>query len=394
MPIKLLLRDPHQVKPIKLYLEQNNWLNKSHKIQKQDDVFHIYTLLEEIPEDLQECEVVRYEESTPESTTLSSIIDRYCKVKGLQLEVPKRWSIYPPMILFNSTTSDEIFNPEHQELWESVLSQQKHVFGTSNITHIALNKPIIESDIMRRPHNLIPIVGDFGPDFPMDKTPTAKDFQQAFWCTVVQNGIYQTWAPKYTMFSRGNIKEKKRVLDNWKNLAGTVVVDFYCGIGYFSLSYLKNGGKLLCWELNPWSIEGFRKSLEKAGYKYKIYNKEESFDVSDLASVDACLFLESNEHIPERLQHVKDHSLSISHINLGLLPSSKPSWGIADELRRKSNIDTTIHIHENVHIGDFARIQGDVQHEFSRGEILYLEKVKTFAPDVWHIVIDVINRWP
>ena len=394
MPIKLFVKEPRQVKPIKLYLEQNNLLNKSYKIQKHDNLFHIYTHLDELPSDLTGHEFEQYKDETSETITLSSMMENYCNNKHInQLEVPKRWSIYPPMVLFNSSNNDDIFNQEHHEFWESVLSQQKHIFGTSSITHIALNKPIIESDVMRRPHNLIPIIGDFGPDFPMDKTPTNDDFKQAFWCSVVQNGIYQTWAPKYTMFSRGNIKEKKRVLDNWKKLSGSVVFDFYCGIGYFSLSYLKNGGKLLCWELNPWSIEGFRRSLEKAGYNYKIYTRDDdSFDISDLATVDACLFIESNENIPERIKHVKDHSLSISHINLGLLPSSKASWGIADALREKSNIDTTIHIHENVHIDEFSKIQCEVQKKFNQGEILYLEKVKTFAPDVWHMVIDIINR--
>lgn len=55
--------------------------------------------------------------------------------------------------------------------------------------------------------------------------------------------------------------------------------DFYCGIGYFSLSYLRNGAKVLCWELNPWSIEGFRRSLEHAGYRYKIYGEGILFQV-------------------------------------------------------------------------------------------------------------------
>ena len=148
--------------------------------------------------------------------TLASIITDYCHANNIEnIEIPKRWSIYPPMILFNSTgstsesnghpTSDTIFNPQHQKLWENVLSNQKSIFGTSEITHIALNKPIIESDIMRRPHNLIPIIGDFGPDISIDNkppSPTESDFNRAFWCHVIQNGIYQTWAPKYTMFSR------------------------------------------------------------------------------------------------------------------------------------------------------------------------------------------------
>ncbi|KAL6453093.1 trm12 tRNA wybutosine-synthesizing protein 2 [Candida maltosa Xu316] len=297
------------------------------------------------------------------------------------------------MILFNSTNNDEIFDAsKHSEFWKSVLDNQKVLFGTTNITHIALNKPIIESDIMRRPHNLIPVYGDFGPDISMDQVPSDEDFQQAFWCTVVQNGIYQTWAPKYTMFSRGNIKEKKRVLDSYKSLTGTVVVDFYCGIGYFSLSYLKNGAKLLCWELNPWSIEGFRRSLEVGGYKYKIYNRDTPFDISDLQNLDVCLFLESNEYIPERTRHIQNHSLPISHINLGLLPSSKPSWAMANGLQEKSTNDTIVHVHENVHVSEFDEISKQVRDEFLKGDILHLEKVKTFAPDVWHIVIDVKNR--
>lgn len=415
MAIKLLIDNPKQVKPIKLYLEDHNWLNKSFKIQKKNDIFHIFTNLNEIPSQLSQYNHETYEQeddgdlNTKNKTTtltLASIITDYCHANNIEnIEIPKRWSIYPPMILFNSTgstsesnghpTSDTIFNPQHQKLWENVLSNQKSIFGTSEITHIALNKPIIESDIMRRPHNLIPIIGDFGPDISIDNkppSPTESDFNRAFWCHVIQNGIYQTWAPKYTMFSRGNIKEKKRVLDWFKNLDQTIVFDFYCGIGYFSLSYLKNGGKLLCWELNPWSIEGFRRSLEKMKINYKIYTSGDKFSINDLNQFDACLFLESNEQITTRvIDQVKDNSLPISHINLGLLPSSKQSWTLANKLINKSTINTNVHIHENVHIDDFEKIKTDVKKVFTNGKVLHLEKVKTFAPDIWHIVIDIEN---
>ena len=61
----------------------------------------------------------------------------------------------------------------------------------------------------------------------------------------------QTWAPKHTMFSRGNIKEKARVLnlakqptaglepglENTDPEARTMAVDLYAGIGYFTFSY-------------------------------------------------------------------------------------------------------------------------------------------------------------
>lgn len=59
--------------------------------------------------------------------TLASIITDYCHANNIEnIEIPKRWSIYPPMILFNSTgstsesnghpTSDTIFNPQHQKV--------------------------------------------------------------------------------------------------------------------------------------------------------------------------------------------------------------------------------------------------------------------------------------
>ena len=159
-----------------------------------------------------------------------------------------------------------------------------------------------------------------------------------------------------------------------------------------SLSYLKNGGKLLCWELNPWSIEGFRRSLEKMKINHKIYTSGDKFSINDLNQFDACLFLESNEQITTRvIDQVEDNSLPISHINLGLLPSSKQSWTLANNLINKSTINTNVHIHENVHIDDFEKIKTDVKKVFTNGKVLHLEKVKTFAPDIWHIVIDIEN---
>src|SRR5690606_18256943 len=113
--------------------------------------------------------------------------------------------------------------------------------------------------------------------------PRQEDLENAFWVSTKQNGIFQTWAPRYTMFSRGNITEKARILDfhrgdaglerRKKSLAalkGLWAVDLYAGIGYFVFSYAKRGMRVLCWEINPWSVEGLRRGALRNGWKVKL----------------------------------------------------------------------------------------------------------------------------
>lgn len=386
--IRLQVTNAQDIKPLKDLLEENQWLNRSFKIEKADGTFHIYTTLKTIPGLLSHLRWDRYKDQEKPKQSLASIRDRYCSDHDVPyFDVPKRWTVYPPMLLFSANTDDTL----PSEFCNYLLQHHQAMFGNKNITHVALNRPIIESDILRRPTNLVPVFGDFGPE--VNDVPTVGDFENALWCLVVQNGIYQTWAPRYTMFSRGNIKEKKRILDNCNDLKGTIVFDFYCGIGYFSLSYLRNGAKVLCWELNPWSIEGFRRSLKQVGYKYKIYGEDDAFTIDDLKLYDACLFLESNEAIPLRLEHVPSQGLNISHINLGLLPTSKPSWPIANTLvARKSSSSTVIHVHENVHVDEIDQMKEEIEFKYDNSTVVHIEKIKTFAPDVWHVVFDVVIK--
>ena len=45
-----------------------------------------------------------------------------------------------------------------------------------------------------------------------------------------------------------------------RSLGKSVLWDLYAGIGYFAFSYAKAGvGKVLCWEINPWSVDGLRR---------------------------------------------------------------------------------------------------------------------------------------
>lgn len=347
MPITFIINDPTKLKLIKNDLELNGLLSKK-KIEKIGQVFKIFTNLEQIGD-----YPYKYEYHTIEDT----------------VSLPKRYSLYPPMILLSYPLPDYSF-----------------VSRFPDITHIAINQPIVNNDL--RSPLITPIKGDFcinstDPVINYYQEPPSTLKSTAFWCSAYQNGIYQYWAPIHTMFSRGNIKEKRRVLD-FKNI--NIVIDLYAGIGYFSFSYLKSAASsLFAWEINPWSIEGFTRGCEKNGWKYVVFRENQDFNIeiyNELKSngVKAFIFHESNIHAPNRLNQL---NLSISHINLGLLPSSKGSWDVVKSISNSAQI----HIHENVHINEFDRFKEIVKQSFN-GEFLHLEKVKTFAPDVWHIVVD------
>lgn len=395
--IVLTIDDLKQIKPVKNYLEQHNWLNKSKKIEKSNGFTLIYTTLQQLDGFLQKFSYKYYEYETIKND-FESRVRQYLIDTNLYHEsiiIPKKYSIYPPLILFSNWFNIDI----DEKLYRFILDVISDI-SNQKLTHIALNQPIIKSDIMRRPFNITPLFGDFGPH-PSDQVwdnPQQSDFDNAFWCHVTQNGIYQTWSPKFTMFSRGNIKEKNRVLTQLKNINQSIVFDLYCGIGYFSLSYLKAGAQeLFGWELNPWSIEGFIRGLNGNHFtNFKVFTTSDEFNYEiylnlKLNGIKIFLFQENNQNALSRLSTFPENSLNISHVNLGLLPSSQPSWPLAQQIVESYNYQKypQIHIHENVHINQFELFQKQILNEFKNGKILHLEKVKTFAPDVWHIVVDL-----
>jgi tRNA wybutosine-synthesizing protein 2 len=252
--------------------------------------------------------------------------------------------------------------------------------------------------------------------------PSEKDFKEAFWVSTKQNGLYQTWAPRYTMFSRGNIKEKARMLsfhdmDTAKTtsrkevrpfLPELTAADLYAGIGYFVFSYAQMGiGKVLCWEINPWSVEGLRRGIEMNGWSYTIIKGEElTHSLQDIAYGDThiIIFEESNEYAPARIEELRNNGSEdrmvddIIHVNCGFLPSSEASWETAWKILCKQK-DGWLHLHENVGVDDIGKRAKEIESNIgtwarSEGlsrsiEIEHVELVKTFAPGVWHVVFDV-----
>ncbi|KAF2994529.1 hypothetical protein E8E13_003373 [Curvularia kusanoi] len=370
-------------------------------------------------------------------TALNSSVD------DLVSSFPDSYSIYPPLLLLPSNT---LRSP-----WPTLLTTHPHLLpqiwtslaGALQITHIALNSPIPPSNsplsahardstnTLRSPVHLIPLHGSFGP-LPTPQTlsqPSPNDFSTALWATARQNGITQVWAPLYTMFSRGNVKEKARILHHpsisssitSSNGAGVTAVDLYAGIGYFAFSYRAAGvGRVLCWELNPWSVEGLCRGAALNNWTARVFSPADvpGRDAGDAewaawregvcrGTEDFWVFAMSNEFADRVLATLRDVIPPIRHVNLGLLPVSRPSWptavGAVD-----SELGGWVHAHENVGVEEMEGRTVEVESVFqglsdavgdgaagrdTRGgkkvRVEHVERVKMYAPGVVHAVFDV-----
>lgn len=352
---------------------------------------------------------------------------------------PKRWVVYPPMVLlpagsFGSEAWRAILRREAtssnvDELWRALLRTIGQREGKGTLTHLAINAGIPlhrapgsapeqeapsasgsgdeAENILRSPSGLVMLSGDFGPRLPPDAEPSPRDFAEAFWVRTRQNGITQVWAPRYTMFSRGNVKEKARLLHfhtlgtgsgAWGKevLKDAAAVDLYAGIGYFVFSYAKMGvGRVVGWELNPWSVEGLRRGAIANHWSVKVVERGVPLASGDDAQI--IVFREDNSLALERIQESASRHLDHTrHVNCGLLPTSEMVWEMA---LRILLLDGWLHLHENVGVGDVQARAVAIEHRFAawlraRGgsrvaRVEHVELVKTFAPGVWHCVFDV-----
>ncbi|KAK7977019.1 tRNA wybutosine-synthesizing protein [Apiospora saccharicola] len=380
----------------------------------------------------------------------------------LAAQAPKRWTVYEPMVLLPSgsfaspawtSLKSTLSNSQLEDLWSRILSKISRKSGTS-FTHLAVNEGIplhlrdqddggtAEEDrenILRSPSGLQVLYGDFGAcDLRLSGEEVAEaDFEAAFWVTTKQNGIHQTWAPRWTMFSRGNIKEKSRVLSfheptepelqhrsvSSSALRNQWAVDMYAGIGYFVFSYAKLGMRVLCWELNPWSVEGLRRGAISNGWSVRVIRGAElasDVDLSDIVAGDAriVVFQEDNAMALRRIQQARkklveqqvdldaterSRKLDVLHVNCGFLPSSKLCWADAMEIA-KDCPRAWLHLHENVGVADIEKRRLDIKETLTSMvpcggppgpcasvDVEHAELVKTYAPGVWHCVFDAYS---
>lgn len=142
------------------------------------------------------------------------------------------------------------------------------------------------------------------------------------WVEHADNGIRYAFDVTRCMLSPGNITEKLRIAS--LECAGQIVVDLYAGIGYFTLPYLVRAGAAFvhACEWNPHAVEALQRTLKLNGVQ------------------DRCRVHQGDNRKLE-LQNVADR------VNLGLIPTSEEGWPIACRVLRK-DIGGILHIHQNV----------------------------------------------
>jgi tRNA wybutosine-synthesizing protein 2 len=206
------------------------------------------------------------------------------------------------------------------------------------------------------------------------------------------------------MFSRGNVKEKARLMtfpavsdrtsDHW-------AIDLYAGIGYFVFSYVKLGYRVLCWEINPWSIEGLRRGAIANGWTVKVVQRGDlatPLDELITGGEQIVVLSESNEKALGQMEALRQ-SMRIEHVNCGFLPTSRPVWEAAWKMTSGST-ESWLHLHDNVGTKEVDGRKEEIQSLYngwakegntcSRNAMVeHVEYVKTYAPDVWHCVFDV-----
>jgi tRNA wybutosine-synthesizing protein 2 len=344
--------------------------------------------------------------------------------EDLVTAAPKRFTIYEPMVLLPSGSFAQpvwssllrsINGEARSKLWSLILGELSRSATKTTLTHLAINDgipPQQEDDdaenILRSPVGLRMLHGDFGPSAPVALDWDAEDFEKALWVSTKQNGIQQTWAPRWTMFSRGNVKEKARLLGfRWgqRDDAETCAVDLYAGIGYFVFSYASLGLRVLCWELNPWSVEGLRRGAMANRWSVKVVQGADLARPTEELVQDGeriVVFLEDNQKALGRIRSLQSSTVAVAreirHVNCGFLPTSEPTWRAAFEATDQSS-DSWLHLHENVGAADVDARRKELQDHVTGwaaaegGQrvpvVEHVELVKTYAPGVWHCVFDV-----
>uniref|UniRef100_A0A0A9WQ00 tRNA(Phe) (4-demethylwyosine(37)-C(7)) aminocarboxypropyltransferase n=1 Tax=Lygus hesperus TaxID=30085 RepID=A0A0A9WQ00_LYGHE len=228
-----------------------------------------------------------------------SIIEYMMKInlweEELMGEIPTTFEKYGGLILFNSPSfSHSKWHEAGEDLWSLVCS-------LLNGDRIAI-KGHIKDDTFR--------------------TPQVKlIYGKSSLVEFTDNGIKYRWDIEKTMFSRGNVTERHRIAR--LDCTNEVVVDLYAGIGYFTLPYLvhANAKHLHACEWNPDALESLRYNLSLNGVS------------------ERCTIYEGDNRLvcPKNIAN---------RVNLGLIPSSEPSWEIACQALLSTG--GILYVHQNI----------------------------------------------
>ncbi|NXP49240.1 TYW2 protein, partial [Heliornis fulica] len=394
------------------HLEEKQLLDGRYRLQKVPGGYVALPVLEEklsqlrLPQEMP-CELVWIQDPVPSraacrQTPAQKLREELRRLLGdtwsekLERDVPRSWQRHGDLVLLSEDSFRSVpWDKLGPELWETVAS----ALGARRLARQGRVLP----DGMRSPSVTL-LLGQDG------------------WVEHVDNGIRYTFDVTKCMFSPGNITEKLRVAS--LPCSGEVIVDLYAGIGYFTLPYLVHAGAAFvhACEWNSHAVEALWRNLVLNGVQ------------------DRCCVHHGDSQELE-LRDVADR------VNLGLIPSSEEGWPVACRVLKKGT-GGVLHIHHNVETFptpaltqtlvpwaeeaslEQAGSDGEVQHPTEDGgketpgarirpewrrwaeataarirgllaelhgepwrtSILHIEAVKSYAPHVHHLVLDLECR--
>jgi tRNA wybutosine-synthesizing protein 2 len=171
------------------------------------------------------------------------------------------------------------------------------------------------------------------------KQPTQDDFNKAVWISTKRNGITQYWAPQYTtsLHHHHHTTENARVLHMFSvrsamiarnGLKAYTAVDLASGSGSFAFSHAAAGAqKVLCWDANPWSIEGLKRGAMKNGWHVRVHSGDHvpNKNLKMHSKTRVVAFIEHGDKALVRIQSLRDSLPPVRYVSCGHHSTSRRS---------------------------------------------------------------------
>lgn len=270
-----------------------------------------------------------------------------------------------------------------------------------------------DTKLLRRSDGTSPLPADS-----VQEQPTQDDFNNAVWVSTRQNGIIRYWAPRYTASFHNTATESARVLHMSSVSSAAVAqntskactaVDLASGTGSFAFSHVASGiRKVLCWDANPWSIEGLRRGAIKNGWHVRIHSADHrSTKVHSRTRVMA--FVESGDRALVRIQGLRDSLPPVRHVNCGVLHTSHEfcetaaaildprlgGWIHVQETYRKDEVvcgANKTRAKFEIIVEGLDRERGYLTHAKGvrrKPMVQHIQRVGLDAPGMFHCIVDI-----
>ncbi|KAI4838065.1 hypothetical protein E4T44_08229 [Aureobasidium sp. EXF-8845] len=208
--------------------------------------------------------------------------------------------------------------------------------------------------------------------------PTQDDFNNAVWISTKRNGITQYWAPRYTAslhHHHNSATENARALHMFSIRSAAAArngpkaytaVDLVSGSGSFAFNHAAAGAqKVLCWDTNPWSIEGLRRGAIRNGWHVRVHSGDPipGKNLKMHSKTRVMAFVESGDKALIRIHSLRDLLPPVRYANCGSLLTSRRSREIAAAVL-DPRLGGWIHVQETYRVEEVVCEANRIRAEF------------------------------